>query len=854
MGRLFEILGLRMPNAPPVQGAKREFSEVSGSARAAGQVDAAHLMARHRKIKAELDAMLAKGGTLAATLRKQLDDFAKRVAARKFDDAAKILGRIEDLVRAVVGTDPKADVVADTSGAAPRSSEVSDRPAVASVRAEVEAMLAQATSLVLGAITADGPRMRVNTELGKLNGAAEKARKSGDSKAAIAVWNALKPAARALLAKAEAAAGASTWVDGQLAPLVDSASSAIATLAAAGPKGVLGGELAAVKADIDKFVRAEDIASLQSVVVPRLQKLHRLVTSLAPASARADAGLAQAGRVIEMCDPGHSVDIRASLKALLNQKSGAWPAGGSVLEIDAGVADFEIAIKRLVTDAELLKLQLDDLKDLDALTAKFDALKLRLDAAADPAAPKFIAKEQKAVATMAIAFAAAVVKKDVKAAQVALTAVAKALDELDKSRAAWDGFVEKLAAAKAGEIKTVLALKLLPPGLAATRDKAVKRGEADLVALAESGYPTSAAKKIAGWTAGAKAWAGAKEAYDLLHSDKPTAAGLAKLAKTRGGGPVLDALVADLPDDIPQEVLTEAVQARYGIVVKQYDHRNDKKTGATRTAANPKAPDKALKGLYRVLGKVPLKDTGKVTLIDRYTAEEGGAAYGGGEIDLYCGRPGDGKVQEMNKPGEVVPAGQAVDKNCEPVNPKVKAGYFDFATLHEVGHAVDDKKNIMAGGRNKDAGWLDHSAADIAAIAAPHLKYDAAYIQAMMESKANKPPVKKPPLPAGRNAAEWDLQRRIAEDWVTGVRTTAGLWWHAADCKVRSIGDRVYQEAYAGEWVSYKLAARAQGVTGYQFRSSAEWFAELYAAYFMKKMNPKHPAAAWLGKLKAEAS
>ena len=33
-----------------------------------------------------------------------------------------------------------------------------------------------------------------------------------------------------------------------------------------------------------------------------------------------------------------------------------------------------------------------------------------------------------------------------------------------------------------------------------------------------------------------------------------------------------------------------------------------------------------------------------------------------------------------------------------------------------------------------------------------------------------------------------------------------------------------------------------------------EWFAELYAAYFMQKMNPKHPAATWLAKLKAEAN
>ena len=68
-----------------------------------------------------------------------------------------------------------------------------------------------------------------------------------------------------------------------------------------------------------------------------------------------------------------------------------------------------------------------------------------------------------------------------------------------------------------------------------------------------------------------------------------------------------------------------------------------------------------------------------------------------------------------------------------------------------------------------------------------------------------------------------------------------------------AIGDRVYHEAYAGSWVSYRLAARAQGITGYQFRAPAEWFAELYAAFWSKKLNPKHPAAAWLKSLKADS-
>ena len=55
-------------------------------------------------------------------------------------------------------------------------------------------------------------------------------------------------------------------------------------------------------------------------------------------------------------------------------------------------------------------------------------------------------------------------------------------------------------------------------------------------------------------------------------------------------------------------------------------------------------------------------------------------------------------------------------------------------------------------------------------------------------------------------------------------------------------------------WVSYKLAGSAPG--GVPATSSArrlEWFAELYAAYFMEKMKSKHRRQ-WLAKLKAEAN
>ena len=784
------------------------------------------------KLKARLVAESEKLGALHAKVRQLADPKKRSAGLRAAMPAVKAL-------------------LAKASQLAMKEQE---KRFVADARAEVEAMVSQVTALVLGGINADEPRNRINAELTKLRAAVAKAAQVSDPKAAMKGWNAVKPAARDLLGKAEAAAGAVNWADGQLKPLIAPTRAAVDALAAAGPRTTLGGLLAAIESDIARFQAASDVASLQSVVAPRLQKLHRLATGLAEASTKADGDLARAAQLIAAFDEARSADIRATLKTLQDHKLSAWPAGSTLEEIDAALGTFAASVARLNTDAAALKVKLESLRQIDELRKRVELLKPRTDKANERPVPAFIDQEQKKVLARLAAVTAALDAEDLKKAEVAYSGLGAALDNLEACKKVWAKFKQDLAAARNGEIRTALALKLEPAALAASRTKAIDKGEADLLAFAGSGQVKRATDGIAAWIVGAKAWAGAKEAYDNMRGNKPSAAAMAKLAKVPGGGRVLDALVADLPDDIPQVVLTEAIQARYGIKVKQYDHRDNKGSGGPRKAANPKTPDKAVKGLYQVLGKVPLKDTAKVKRIDRYTEESGGAAYGGGEIDLYCGRPGDGNVQEFNKPGEVVPAGEKVDKNCEPVNTGQKVGYFDFATLHEVGHAVDDKKNIMGGGRNADAGWEAPSTSAIAAVAAARFKYDAGYIESMLKSKTSAAPARKPAPPSGVAAPAWDLARRQAEDWVKSIRVDAGLWWHAADSKRLAIHGRVYQESYAGQWVSYRLSARAQGVTGYQFRSPAEWFAELYAAYFMKKMNPKHPAAAWLDKLKAEAN
>jgi hypothetical protein len=74
----------------------------------------------------------------------------------------------------------------------------------------------------------------------------------------------------------------------------------------------------------------------------------------------------------------------------------------------------------------------------------------------------------------------------------------------------------------------------------------------------------------------------------------------------------------------------------------------------------------------------------------------------------------------------------------------------------------------------------------------------------------------------------------------------------AAESKTHAIGkdSRVYHQGGPGDtWVSYKLDARSQGITGYQFRAAGEWFSELYAAYYTGMLKPSHPFVPWIQKV-----
>jgi len=165
---------------------------------------------------------------------------------------------------------------------------------------------------------------------------------------------------------------------------------------------------------------------------------------------------------------------------------------------------------------------------------------------------------------------------------------------------------------------------------------------------------------------------------------------------------------------------------------------------------------------------------------------------------------------------------------------------------------------LRNGSREDHGGWTSHgsSVQVIADAVGPHIQAKAGGGNTFYSTPADKKYVldkllnQKPARPASVVAGSANAKAYDAFDRWHMLATSDGIWDRQGDSEEIAIGNKtVYHEAQPREWVSYLLAARKKGLTGYQFRAPAEWFAELYAAYKSKMLGPKHPANVWLKKL-----
>ena len=322
-----------------------------------------------------------------------------------------------------------------------------------------------------------------------------------------------------------------------------------------------------------------------------------------------------------------------------------------------------------------------------------------------------------------------------------------------------------------------------------------------------------------------------------------------------GGEAELDAMIDTLPAEAQRDVLTAAFEVRFGCTLTDL-------TATGPGSGDMPAPD--IRRFYEIMSDLPTNATMENDSLRTFQISPAGAASSwlGGQDNIIDMQEGPASTSAQTNFGTEAEVGQ-VDPGCEPANDEPVSN-FTWNTLHEVGHAVDDQHGFMTSraGNAAFGGWTEHGANTnpIADVLAAHFDYDRSYIiQAMGQRLAvpatpGNPAVAAdadptPPAPNGVEPEVWESRRVAFAAWLNRVREPREPWMSNATAQQVAIDGVVYHEAYTDSWVSYNLAARSKGMTGYQFRSPAEWFSELYAAYHSGKIKGGHPAEGWLSGL-----
>jgi hypothetical protein len=271
----------------------------------------------------------------------------------------------------------------------------------------------------------------------------------------------------------------------------------------------------------------------------------------------------------------------------------------------------------------------------------------------------------------------------------------------------------------------------------------------------------------------------------------------------------------------------------------------------------------AVKKIYELMAEVPESHTNKnpsLHEVKRIGGPEGkgddtwyqpGAHFiirwAGDKMNIHAGYPDHPQVDKSQK-GLIDPAtgktDPPVDPDCEPTS-SADHNRFNWGTLHEIGHAADERQGFMKQAKNLAyAGWIDYDTdcTPVAKAAAAQFNVPGddvvSYIKKLLKSKVGERPKHRPDTPKGMDDNVFSLNMDAVEQWCDSIHASQNPW----DAHLPAFKDgRMYHESYDGHWVSYNRAARSQAISGYQFRAPAEWFAELYAAYHSGILKDTHP-------------
>ena len=327
----------------------------------------------------------------------------------------------------------------------------------------------------------------------------------------------------------------------------------------------------------------------------------------------------------------------------------------------------------------------------------------------------------------------------------------------------------------------------------------------------------------------------------LAANTAPSPADLKTILDAPDGIEKLDGIIEGLEASVQRKVMAAAFESRFGCKLQLNKTGGTEKDGVAMQESDMDLPAPNIRKFYETMSKLPPSDTlenDSMLTFMHLDGKAAGSSYAGG-LKKIAMREGDDKTSRIYSIAIEHEVGQ-LSERALPKDGEERTA-FSWNTLHEVGHAVDDKLGFMKKHGERLAGWKVYGAdvAEPARAIADKFGFDADYVaEYMLNAQGRDLPI---PDPANCDAEEWRRRMEECRIFVDRARVGNKPWSSASIAAACAIGKHTYVESYEGNWARYLTEQRQYAVSGYQFRAPGEWFSELYAAFHSGRLNDNHP-------------